>query len=189
MNSPGTLLTWNVAGRTTLLDEQVERVLARDPDVLCLQEVTPATLPRWSAHLKRAGYHVAASALQPDTRRRLGVLVAGRLPFTCEEPLAAAPWPERLLAADLPLPDWAQTLHVVCLHAPIRKNPHQAKILTFEAVSASLAALDDGCRRSCAAISTRHSTRRATGPSRRLVSPPKALFAVASVYGKTAPNG
>jgi exonuclease III len=144
MNSPGTLLTWNVAGRTTLLDEQVERVLARDPDVLCLQEVTPATLPRWSAHLKRAGYHVAASALQPDTRRRLGVLVAGRLPFTCEEPLAAAPWPERLLAADLPLPDWAQTLHVVCLHAPIRKNPHQAKILTFEAVSASLAALDDG---------------------------------------------
>jgi exodeoxyribonuclease-3 len=109
---------------------------------LCLQEVTPGTLPRWSARLKEAGYHVAASALQPDTRRRLGVLIAGRLPFPCEEPPPAAPWPERLLVADVPLSGWAQTLHVVCLHAPVRKNPKQAKIRTFEAVSASLAALD-----------------------------------------------
>jgi len=143
MNSLGTILTWNVERRTTLLDEQATWVLEHDPDVVCLQEVTPRALLGWSARLKNAGYHVAASALIPHTGRRLGVLIASRLPFTCAEPLTAAPWPERLLVADVPLRAWPQTVRVICLHAPTRRNSEEAKILTFEAVSASLAALDE----------------------------------------------
>lgn len=143
MNSSGTFLTWNVQRRTTLLEEQAKWVLEREPDVLCLQEVTPRALLGWSHRLKDAGYHVAASALVPHTGRRLGVLIASRLPFTCAEPLAAAPWPERLLIADVQVRAWPQTVRVVCLHAPTRGNSVEAKIRTFEAVSASLVALDD----------------------------------------------
>lgn len=143
MNSCATVLTWNVERRTTLLHEQAELVLERDPDIVCLQEVTPRALIGWSKCLKDAGYHVAESALVPDTGRRLGVLIASRLPFTCAEPLAAAPWPERLLIADVQLRAWPTTVRVVCLHAPTRSNHGEAKIRTFEAVSASLAALDD----------------------------------------------
>ena len=37
------LISWNVAGRRSRLDEQAARVLELEPDVVCLQEVTPVT--------------------------------------------------------------------------------------------------------------------------------------------------
>ena len=40
------MLTWNVAGRLSRLEEQAERVLAHRPGVVCLQEVLPKALPR-----------------------------------------------------------------------------------------------------------------------------------------------
>jgi exonuclease III len=43
---PLKLLTWNVAGRLSRLDEQVDRALAHDADVVCLQEVIPHALAR-----------------------------------------------------------------------------------------------------------------------------------------------
>jgi exonuclease III len=46
-----TVLTWNVAGRLSRLDEQVDRVLAHDADVVCLQEVIPNALARWTERL------------------------------------------------------------------------------------------------------------------------------------------
>ncbi len=47
MAEPVTVLTWNVAGRLSRLDEQVDRMLAHRADVLCLQEVIPNALARW----------------------------------------------------------------------------------------------------------------------------------------------
>ena len=139
------MLTWNVAGRLTRLDEQADRVLASPPDVVCLQEVIPKALPRWVARLKAAGYAVRASAVAPGAERvhRLGVLIAARHPLTAAAAPIAAPWPERLLACDVRPPDWPDALHVVCLHSPLSQSPGQAKVLTFEAVHASLAALRD----------------------------------------------
>jgi len=189
MNSSGTFLTWNVQRRTTLLEEQAKWVLEREPDVLCLQEVTPRALLGWSHRLKDAGYHVAASALVPHTGRRLGVLIASRLPFTCAEPLAAAPWPERLLIADVQVRAWPQTVRVVCLHAPTRGNSVEAKIRTFEAVSASLVALDDHVPAILCGDLNAPQTEASDGPSRRSVRRSKVLFAVARVHGKTEPNG
>ena len=83
LDRPLKLLTWNVAGRLSRLDEQVDRVLAHDADVICLQEVIPNALARWTERLQAAGYAVAASAVAPDAPRvhRLGVLVASRHPI------------------------------------------------------------------------------------------------------------
>ncbi|MEA2151465.1 MAG: exodeoxyribonuclease [Solirubrobacteraceae bacterium] len=140
------MLTWNVAGRLTRLDEQAGRVLGHRPDVVCLQEVIPNALGGWMSRLGDAGYAVAASAVAPDAARvhRLGVLVASRHPLA---PVAAAtaavPWPERMLAADVRPPGWSQALRVVCLHAPLSQRPELVKVRTLEAVHASLAALGD----------------------------------------------
>lgn len=137
--------TWNVNMRTTLLEQQIERVLLAAPDVVCLQEVNPTALPLWTARLEAADYHVEASAPSPDAPagRRLGVLIASRSVLTRVQQPIGVPWTERLLVGDVRLPGWPHALRVVCLHAPTRGKPGSAKILTLEAVSASLAALPD----------------------------------------------
>jgi endonuclease/exonuclease/phosphatase family metal-dependent hydrolase len=140
-----TVLTWNVAGRLSRLDEQVERVLAQRPGVVCLQEVIPKALPRWTDALQAAGYAVAASGVLPAAPRvhRLGVLIAAvGMPLAVTgPPPPEVPWPERLLVADVQPPGWDQALRVVCLHAPLSQSADQAKVRTFEAVHESLAAL------------------------------------------------
>jgi exonuclease III len=140
-----TLLTWNVNQRTTLLEKQADHVLLTSPDVVCLQEVTPNGLTRWTTRLEAAGYEVQAGVPVADGSRvpRFGVLIASRFPLSPVVQTVGVPWPERLLIADVQLPGWPQALRVVCLHAPTRNSPDQAKIRTFEAVSASLAALPD----------------------------------------------
>ena len=40
------LLSWNVAGRTGVMDRQSEGVERREPDLVCLQEVRASTAPR-----------------------------------------------------------------------------------------------------------------------------------------------
>jgi exonuclease III len=139
------VLTWNVAGRLSRLDEQADRVLRHRPDVLCLQEVIPNALQRWRGRLQAAGYTVVASAVAPEAARvhRLGVLVASRLPLTGSDQPVAVPWPERLLSADVQPAGWPQALRVVCLHAPLSQRPDQVKVRTFEAVYAILADLGD----------------------------------------------
>ena len=61
------VFSWNVQGRIpTTLDRQLERVLARCPDLITLQEVTAKTRPLWGAGLTRAGYHVASTEALAD---------------------------------------------------------------------------------------------------------------------------
>jgi endonuclease/exonuclease/phosphatase family metal-dependent hydrolase len=144
VSEPLKLLTWNVAGRLTRLDEQAARVLAHGADVVCLQEVIPNALPRWTERLEAEGYAVAASAVAPDAPRvnRLGVLVASRHPLAPPQPAAPPiPWPERLLTADTQPPGWPRPLRVVTLHAPLSAREDRVKIRSLETVHDSLAAL------------------------------------------------
>ncbi len=139
------VFTWNVAGRLSRLDEQARRVLEHRPDVVCLQEIIPSALARWTSCLEAAGYAVAASAVAPAAPRvhRLGVLVASRQTLTVLPHPSAVPWPERLLVAEVHPADWPPALQVLCLHAPLSQSSDQAKVRTFEAVYAHLAALPD----------------------------------------------
>lgn len=128
------VLSWNTAGRVKRIDEQAELLLAIDPDVLCLQELRPTTLPAWHARLHAAGYHTLASpSPPPGSSRRLSVLSAARTPITAI-PVQGLPWPERVLAVRL------QDAHeVVNVHSPTSPKPGLAKVRTHEAVFAHLA--------------------------------------------------
>jgi endonuclease/exonuclease/phosphatase family metal-dependent hydrolase len=93
------LVSWNVAGRRTRLEEQAARVLALEPDLVCLQEVTPVTAEAWLRRLSGAGLGGLLAPL-PAARegsRPLAVLTASRDPLEVV-PVAEVPWPERVLA-------------------------------------------------------------------------------------------
>jgi exonuclease III len=135
-------MTWNVAGRVARLPEQAAVVGIRPWDVVCLQEVTPTTLPRWRRALHEQGLVHARSSMddwlpgepEPDGRR-LGVLVASR---TSLEVVASAhpPWPERLLSVRV----GGEAAFVVHnLHSPISQKPGHVKLRTHRAVHAHLA--------------------------------------------------
>ncbi len=123
------LVSWNVAGRKTRLHEQADRVLALEPDLVCLQEVTPVTAEPWLYRLAGAGLNGALAPL-PKARegsRPLAVLTAARGELDVR-PVAEVPWPERVLAVQ------AGTLEIVNVHSPISPKPGLAKVLTHEAV-------------------------------------------------------
>jgi exonuclease III len=129
------LVSWNVAGRRSRAEEQATRVLELDPDIVCLQELTPATAGPWAERLAEAGLAAAVAPL-PATRdgsRRLAVLTASRLPLEVL-PVADVPWPERVLSVQ------AGPLEIVNVHSPISPKPGLAKVLTHEAVFRHLSA-------------------------------------------------
>jgi exonuclease III len=129
------LVSWNVAGRKTRLDEQAERVLATEPDLVCLQEVTPVTAAGWSERLAEAGFAPVVAPL-PQARegsRPLAVLTAAREPAEVV-PVDDVPWPERVLAVR------AGPLEIVNVHSPISPKPGLVKVLTHEAVFRHVAA-------------------------------------------------
>jgi exonuclease III len=129
------LVSWNVAGRKTRLQEQAERVLGVGPDLVCLQEVTPLTARGWSERLADAGLTAAVAPL-PRSRegsRPLAVLTAARGPIEAVV-VEGVPWHERVLAVR------AGALEVVNVHSPISPKPGLAKVLTHEAVFRHLAA-------------------------------------------------
>src|SRR5687767_8021808 len=108
------LVSWNVAGRKSRLDEQATRILERSPDLVCLQEVTPLTAAWWLERLAAAGLGAEVAPL-PRTRegsKPLAVLTAAREPLAAS-PVEEVPWPERVLAAR------SGPLEIVNVHSPI----------------------------------------------------------------------
>jgi exodeoxyribonuclease III len=145
-----TLLSWNVAGRVARAAEQAELVTGLDADLVCLQELTPATVQTWTAILSAGGYHVEVAAMPAarESSRPLGVLIAARSPMRAA-PVADVPWPERVLAA------WVgDRLEVVNVHSPISPKPGLAKVLTHEAVFRHLIAGPGHPRLVCGDLNT-----------------------------------
>jgi exonuclease III len=123
------LVSWNVAGRRTRVGEQADRVLAEEPDLVCLQEVTPLTADDWAERLEEAGLRVALAPL-PRARegsRPLAALIAARGALEVGE-VDGVPWPERVLAAR------TDSLEVVNVHSPISAKAGLVKVMTHEAV-------------------------------------------------------
>jgi exonuclease III len=118
-------------------------VVGLGADLVCLQELTPATAVLWQQRLRDGGYQVAVAEMPAvrESSRPLGVLIAAR---SAVEPVAVAdvPWPERVLAARV------DGVEVVNVHSPISPKPGLAKVLTHEAVWRHLAvAASDGVPR------------------------------------------
>ena len=131
-----TILCWNVAGRVARLDEQVEHVIGYRCDLVCLQEVAPATAVRWAAALRADGHaYVGVARLEQREaapRRPLSVLIASRFQ-AAEVPVDGLPWTERALAIH------TNGLELVGVHSPISPSPGLAKVLTHEALHRHMA--------------------------------------------------
>jgi exodeoxyribonuclease III len=123
------LVSWNVAGRRSRLEEQAARVLELKADIVCLQEVTPVTAGPWTERLAEAGLtaELAPLPLAREGSRPLAALTASRVPLEVL-PVEDVPWPERVLSVR------AGALEVVNVHSPISPKPGLAKVLTHEAV-------------------------------------------------------
>ena len=146
------LLCWNLAGRQARLDEQADVVCALGADLVCLQEVSPATASGWGARLQQAGYEVALAEmpLRRESSRPLGVLTAARTAIS-RVPVADVPWTERVLAVLVPALD---ALEVVNVHSPVSPKPDLAKVRTHEAVFRHLAAPAEHPRLVCGDLNT-----------------------------------
>ena len=123
------LVSWNVAGRRTRLQEQADRVLELEPDVVCLQEVTPVTAEPWIERLAQAGLSATLAPL-PAARagsRPLAVLTAARGGADVV-PVADVPWDERVVSVV------ADGIEIVNVHSPVSPKPDLAKVRTHEAV-------------------------------------------------------
>jgi exonuclease III len=129
------LVSWNVAGRVERLPEQAERLLELDAGVVCLQEISRSTLPRWQLLLREAGYLAIehGQLAVAERKRPLAVLTASRSslhPVLVE----GVPWRERVLAVHL-----SDGTEIVNAHSPISTKPDLAKVRTHEAVHRHLA--------------------------------------------------
>src|SRR5436190_13018852 len=130
------LLSWNVAGRVVLFDEQAAAVARREADLVALQEVRPSTLERWRAALAEAGLAFAVDSGAFLGRRRLLNLTASRWELT-ELPAVPAPRPERTLSAVASAP--ADQIEIHNVHVPPAPGNGLAKVETCEALYDRLA--------------------------------------------------
>lgn len=128
-------MSWNVAGRVRRAAEQAQRLAELDPDLICLQELTPTTLPMWRQTLLEMGY-AGIEHGQPsggERSRSLVVLTASRSAIE-PIPIAGVPWPERVLAIRT-----VEGVEVLNVHSPISPKPNLAKVRTHEAIHDHLA--------------------------------------------------
>jgi exonuclease III len=109
------LISWNVAGRSALLEAQAGALARQDPDLVCLQEVRATTLPRWREALAANGLCVFEDSSAFIGERRFFNLTAGRWAMRHLPPIGA-PQPERVLSLVVETPHGALELHNV--HVP-----------------------------------------------------------------------
>jgi exonuclease III len=151
---PGTrtkLLSWNVAGRTKLLDEQAAAVARQEADLVCLQEVRPTTRERWALALAEAGLEHVVDSGEFRNGRRLFNLTASRWPLN-ELPAIAAPHPERVLSTVVDTPVGLLELHNA--HIPPAQSRGFLKVETCEAIYERLARPSDRHRVLCGDFNT-----------------------------------
>ena len=146
------LLSWNVAGRHSRLEQQADVVCALGAELVCLQEISLAGANGWRARLEDAGYELAMPEMpiRRESSRPLGVLTAARVEMSVSE-VPDVPWPERVLAVRLPA---LSGLECVNVHSPVSPKPGLAKVRTHEAVFRYLARRADHPRLVCGDLNT-----------------------------------
>lgn len=138
------LVSWNTRHCATHAERQAEALLARQPEVVALQEVTHRSWPVLRDALARGGLSHAicslpASPLHSDTSRArtYGVAVISRFPLAVAPGGLCLPWPEKGLSVIARTPRGAVEVHTV--HVPPGTSHGWLKIEVFESIYVSLA--------------------------------------------------
>lgn len=151
------LITWNVNRRTTRLGEQLEALLARQPDVVALQEVTTGNVSGWRDGLQHGGlpYIVDTVEQTQPPSRPYAVLTASRWPFITP-PLTMIDilWPERIACVTLESPWGAIELHNVYTPTGGSRFGGEPKMQVLEAIFKQLARPVDHHRLLCGDFNT-----------------------------------
>ena len=134
------VFSWNVANRVKKQPLQLEALLARNPDVIGLQEVTKKTAQMWNEGLSQAGYsHILTTFETSPTPedlvgpRRYGLLIASRWPLkVLDQQGLEMPWMERLLSVLVHSPGLDFEFHTS--HIPPGASHDWLKIETFEGI-------------------------------------------------------
>jgi len=136
------LISWNTARRVHIAPKQAEVLLEREPDLVVLQEVTATTLDLLLPTLHRGGLHHALSTSPPEDctskARALCVAIVSRYSLRrLAAPPIAIPWPEKVLAVRVALPECE--VEVFGTHIPPGSSNGWTKIETFEGIYNALA--------------------------------------------------
>ena len=148
---PIELLTWNVAGRTKLLREQIAAVARREPDIVALQEIRASTARPWAKALAESGLTHALDSSAFASGRRLFNLLVSRWELT-ELHAIGAPQPERVLSAVVDSP--AGPIEIHNAHIPPAPSNGLIKAETCEALFFRLARPSDRHRILCGDLNT-----------------------------------
>ena len=140
-----TLISWNTAHRTRKLSQQVAALLAREPDIVALQEVTGSTGDRLACGLAKGGLDHFDCSLNSERGtgsrvgpRRYGVAIASRFPIEQGPKLnLPVPWPEKTLSRLVHCSFGQVEVHTV--HVPPGSSNGWTKIETFEGICQGLA--------------------------------------------------
>lgn len=139
------LISWNVANRVKKQPRQLDAVLAREPDLLALQEVTKKTGNMWREGLQAAGYDQIFTSFDicPDLDGMVGgrgraVLIASRFPMDIlDQDGLEMPWTERLVSVLVHHPERDFEFHAA--YIPPGSSHKWLKIETFEGIYQYLA--------------------------------------------------
>lgn len=135
------LITWNLAGRTSRIDRQVDALASRAPDIVALQEVTERGSPTLRACLNQCGltHIVDGFELAPSSEcpRRYRQMVASRYDISPILEPVAIPFQEALLVAEIDTP--FGPIDLFNCHVPPGSPHGWSKIETFEGVFSHLA--------------------------------------------------
>jgi exonuclease III len=145
------LLSWNVAGRTTLQARQAEAVSRREADLVCLQEVRPSTAGEWARALAGDGLVFALDSSEFRDGRRLFNLTASRWQLRALAPVGA-PQPERVLSTLVDTRAGPIELHNA--HVPPAQSNGLAKVETCEALFERLTRPSENHRILCGDLNT-----------------------------------
>jgi len=149
------LLSWNVAGRTKVVQQQIDAVCGRDPDVVALQEVRPSAWPAWADGLRRRGFahlafsHDLARAVGREPALTTGVAIASRVPLVTSPPRAELPYPDSLLSVRAAFAAGPVDFHVAHLPPGSSKQHGERKLQTFDVIYDTLAIDTDVLRVLC----------------------------------------
>ncbi len=133
-----TLISWNVAGRLRVATRQAQWLLAHEPDVIALQDVTASTRDALLASFAGTAliHSVDTVPHNPGSRRvrRTGLLIVSRFPLV-QVMLRAGnpPWPERILASRVALAPTIP-LHLITAYIPPGSSNSWIKVETLEAL-------------------------------------------------------
>lgn len=113
------LISWNVNGRVGIIQDQINAIGKRKPDLIALQEVTQKTSPIFHEGLHRQGFEYVVDSFERIKEkneligpRRYGVLIASRFPLSRIAQIKV-PWEECALSVEVENPLGRIQVHAI----------------------------------------------------------------------------